>query len=81
MIDPDTLERTLGEALRNGGDFAEVFAEQEVGGSRTNSALIGLIWKRRENLSFDLGMRSARTNGLHVNEVRAGLTWATSFGK
>ncbi len=27
MIEPDVLERTLGAALRQGGDFAEVFAE------------------------------------------------------
>jgi TldD protein len=27
MLDPDTLARTLGVALRSGGDFAEVFAE------------------------------------------------------
>ena len=27
MIDPDVLERTLSTALRGGGDFAEVFAE------------------------------------------------------
>ena len=27
MIEPDVIERTLGVALRNGGDFAEVFAE------------------------------------------------------
>jgi TldD protein len=27
MLDPDVLERTLQHALRNGGDFAEVFAE------------------------------------------------------
>lgn len=60
---------------------AEVFTEQEVGGARTNSALIGLIWRRRENLSFDVGIRSARTSDQRVHEVRAGFTWATSFGK
>ncbi|HUV10295.1 MAG TPA: DNA gyrase modulator, partial [Acidimicrobiia bacterium] len=27
MIDPDILERSLGEALHHGGDFAEVFVE------------------------------------------------------
>ncbi len=34
MIDKDVLERTLGRALRNGGDFAEVFAEDR----RTSAA-------------------------------------------
>jgi TldD protein len=27
MLDQDVLERTLQHALRHGGDFAEVFAE------------------------------------------------------
>jgi TldD protein len=27
VIEPDVLERTLAAALRGGGDFAEVFAE------------------------------------------------------
>lgn len=59
---------------------AEIFTERTVGGPVTNSALVGLIWKRRENLSFDLGYRRARMDGEPVNEFRAGLTWATSFG-
>ena len=36
MIDPPVLERVLGEALRHGGDFAEVFAEDRA----TSSALL-----------------------------------------
>lgn len=60
---------------------AEVFTEQEVNGGRTKSALIGLIWRKQENLSFDVGLRSARTGDQRVDEVRAGLTWATSFGQ
>jgi TldD protein len=33
MIDDDLLQRTLGTALRTGGDFAEVFVEDRVGSS------------------------------------------------
>ena len=33
MIDKDVLERTLSSALQNGGDFAEVFAEDRVNSS------------------------------------------------
>ncbi|HVM51568.1 MAG TPA: TldD/PmbA family protein, partial [Acidimicrobiales bacterium] len=33
MIDQDVLERVLGRALRDGGDFAEVFAEDRVASS------------------------------------------------
>jgi len=41
----------------------------------TISALVGLIWRVRDNLSFDVGLRHALTNGHRVNEVRAGLTF------
>ena len=33
LIDAPVLERTLGAALRSGGDFAEVFAEDRQGSS------------------------------------------------
>src|ERR1700722_9524307 len=53
---------------------AEFFYEKEFGQSETISGLIGLIWQVRDNLSFDVGLRHALTNGHSVNEVRAGLT-------
>ena len=43
---------------------AEFFYENEFGKSRV-----------RDNLSFDVGLRHALTNGHQVNEVRAGLTF------
>ena len=54
----------------------EVFNERDTAGSWTNSALIGAIWRSRENLSFDLGIREARSNGPNITEVRVGFTWA-----
>jgi hypothetical protein len=54
---------------------AEFFVEQEFGQFNTVSALIGLIWQVRDNLSFDVGLRRALTSGLRVNEVRAGMTF------
>lgn len=54
----------------------ETFAERDNAGSRTNSALLGLIWRSRENLSFDVGVRAARSNDQNVTEIRAGLTWS-----
>src|SRR3984957_13469502 len=54
---------------------AEVFYENEFGKSETISGLIGLIWRVRDNLSFDVGLRHALTNGHPVNEIRAGLTF------
>ena len=54
---------------------AEFFYEREFGQSETISGLVGLIWRVRDNLSFDVGLRHALTNGHPVNEVRAGLTF------
>jgi hypothetical protein len=54
---------------------AEFFYEKEFGQSETISGLIGLVWQARDNLSFDVGLRHALTNGHPVNEVRAGLTF------
>jgi hypothetical protein len=60
---------------------AELLGESEVDGARTRSALVGLIWRAQENLSFDLGLRFARTDDVDVREVRAGLTWNFAVGK
>ena len=54
---------------------SEFFVEQAFGQFNTVSALVGLIWQVRDNLSFDVGLRHALTNGRPVNEVRAGLTF------
>jgi hypothetical protein len=59
---------------------AEFFYENEFGKSETISGLIGLIWRVRDNLSFDVGLRHALTNGHPVNEVRAGLTFGFPLG-
>src|SRR5882757_8834083 len=48
---------------------AEFFYENEFGKAQTISGLIGLIWKVRDDLSFDLGLRHALMNGHPVNEV------------
>jgi hypothetical protein len=60
---------------------AEFFYENEFGKSETISGLIGLIWRVRDNLSFDVGLRRALTNGHQVNEVRAGLTFGLPLGQ
>ena len=54
---------------------AEFFYEEEFGQARTFSGLIGAIWQVREDLSFDIGVRHALTNGHSVDEVRAGMTF------
>src|SRR5258708_32783798 len=47
---------------------AEFFYEKEFRRSETISGLVGLIWRVRDNLSFDVGLRRALTNGHPVNE-------------
>jgi hypothetical protein len=59
---------------------AEFFYEREFGQSETISGLVGFIWRVRDNLSFDVGLRHALTNGHPVNEVRAGLTFGFPLG-
>ena len=53
---------------------AEVFFEEETNQSHTISGLIGLIWQVRDNLSFDVAVRHALTDGRPVDEIRMGTT-------
>lgn len=54
---------------------AEVFTEHASGGPGINSALVGAIWRAREGLSFDIGLRKAHNGSEAVSELRLGLTW------
>jgi hypothetical protein len=67
-----------GPSKRTVRPVAEVFYEKEFGKAETLSSLVGLIWQVREDLSFDVGVRHALTNGQPVNELRAGMTVAFS---
>jgi len=57
---------------------AEVFGEQASGSPRTTSMLVGAIWRAREDLSFDAGIRKAHDGSETIRELRLGLTW--TFG-
>jgi hypothetical protein len=57
---------------------AEVFSEKASDTARTDSALIGAIWRVRNNLALDFGLREARSGDVPIREVRAGLTWSFS---
>ncbi|HKA41575.1 MAG TPA: hypothetical protein VKF40_06265 [Burkholderiales bacterium] len=59
----------------------EVFTEKTSGSPRTVSRLVGAIWRSKEHLSFDIGIRSANEGDRHVREVRLGLTWAFPLRK
>ena len=58
---------------------AEVFSERPRDGPRTNSLLLGAIWRVREGLSLDAGLRSAQVGSEAVHELRLGLTWVFSL--
>lgn len=60
---------------------AEIFGEQASGSPRTTSALVGAIWRVKDGLSFDVGVRRAHAAGETVRELRLGLTWAFSVRK
>jgi hypothetical protein len=59
----------------------ELFVEQASGSPRIVSRLIGMIWRSKEQLSFDVGIRSASAGDLHINEIRVGFTWGFPTGK
>src|SRR5215471_10900051 len=58
---------------------AEVDYEREFNTTETFAVLAGAIWKVRDDLSFDFGLREAWVNHQPVTEIRAGLTFASSF--
>jgi hypothetical protein len=60
---------------------AEVFLERtfqspKFGDGLTRSALVGLMYPCRDDLTLDAGARIARNGSTDSYEVRAGLTWA-----
>lgn len=78
-----TTSRFLGAIVEGPESWAvrpvmELSLERESNGSRTNSALLGAIWKQSEDLSLDVGVRQARVDGEHLTEVRLGATWSYS---
>jgi hypothetical protein len=59
---------------------AELFVESERGSPTTVSGLLGAIWRVREALSFDAGVRRAHAGGVDTTEIRLGLTWSFKVG-
>jgi hypothetical protein len=58
---------------------AEFVYEREFNTVEIYSVLAGAIWKVSDTLSFDVGFREAWVNRQPVTEIRAGLTFASSF--
>jgi hypothetical protein len=67
------LEGEYDSAVR---PVSEWFVEHEwVANVTTWSGLVGAIWRAREGLDFDMGLREARIGDDAATEVRLGLTW------
>lgn len=45
------------------------------------SSLLGAIWERADNLSFDVALRATREAGGWSYESRIGLTWSLAFAR
>jgi hypothetical protein len=60
---------------------AEVFTDHTTGSPHANSGLLGAIWRVRDGLSFDAGLRYAQQGSETIHEFRLGLTWAFSYRK
>jgi hypothetical protein len=55
---------------------SELFVEHEfVANVTTWSALVGAIWRAKDGLDLDVGLREARVGDERATEVRLGLTW------
>jgi hypothetical protein len=61
---------------------AELTFEHERGAdARSAGALIGAIWERGENLSFDIAARAIREDHEWSYEARVGLTWGFALAR
>lgn len=67
------VEGDAGESVR---PVSEWFVEHEfIAGMTTFSGLVGGIWRPRDGLDLDVGLREASVGGERASEVRLGLTW------
>lgn len=57
---------------------AEAFRSETKGDPRVDSLLIGAIWRKRKDLTFDFGLRAGRQGDESIREVRLGFTWTFS---
>jgi hypothetical protein len=58
----------------------ELFVERDFGARVTTwSALVGAIWRTREDLDLDVGLREARVGADRAAEVRLGFTWTLAL--
>jgi hypothetical protein len=54
----------------------EILTTRDSAGGYANSALAGVVWAVKDNLSFDVGLRKARSDAFSITELRVGFTWS-----
>jgi hypothetical protein len=54
----------------------ETYVARDSAGGYTNSALAGVVWEVKDNLSFDVGLRKAWSDAFSITELRVGFTWS-----
>jgi hypothetical protein len=57
------------------------FEHERQADRRSAGALLGAIWERAENFSFDIAVRAIREDHDWSYEGRLGLTWAFAFAR
>ena len=67
---------TEGPEMRAVRPVAEVLFDRDSDGGRSHSILLGAIYRCREDVAFDAGVRSGRSRDAHLNELRIGFTWS-----
>jgi hypothetical protein len=71
-----------GNTARPVRPVAEARIEHEAGSDTSAySSLLGAIWERSDNLSFDVALRGIREEGSWSYEGRIGLTWSFEFAR
>jgi hypothetical protein len=73
------LEGTFEAPVR---PVSELFVEHEFAANETTwSGLVGAIWRAKDGLDFDVGLREASVAGERATEVRLGITWTLGVWK
>jgi hypothetical protein len=71
-----------GSAARDVRPVVEITLEHEAGSDIDSySSLLGAIWQRADNLSFDAALRGIREQGSWSYEGRLGFTWSFTFAR
>lgn len=81
-LEPDWFEGIIveGDQSESVRPVSEFFVERDFGANETTvSGLVGAIWRARDGLDLDLGLREADVHGERATEIRLGLTWTLAL--